>query len=487
MSDNQRGKKLAYFLKKQDEANFSGLLEYLRSPLFANSNQMAELLLASQRNIDGNNLDLEKIHASLFPDRNWDAKRGKYLQLRLAQLLNHLLDYHALLRYREDEQARFLYRLDAAIEEDWEIYIPFMYTQARRQLPEFHGAGKALLEMRLETRYNSYLSGIAVSNSDTHLGQVHETLDSYFLLQKLKYAAASSNLSLGTGEYREDPLLELVLGYVDSLPGDEAGKLLKAYANAHYMIRYATTPGEQDADRDFQQLKEFLSKEIPIAKAELLDLNTYALNFCTIRIHQGEASYIAETKWLYDQILERGLLLEGGQMRAGHYKNIVTIMCRFRELDWVENFVEEYREMITSDPEQLAYLYNKAVLAFHRGDYAATVRMLYHRIHEFFDVLFGIGARNYLCRALWKQKEYQWLGSNLAAFRVYLKRQKDLSETDRRIHLMYVKYFEQILSAYTTNPDRSRQKLEAIRERLSASGEGAVFQSLRSILSELLD
>jgi hypothetical protein len=487
MSDNQRGKKLAYFLKQLDEAALAGLQEYLRSPLFANSNQMVEMLSACLQNMDGNNLDLEQIHTALFPSKKWDSKRSKYLQLRLAQLLNHLLDYHALLRYQEDEQARFLYRLDAAIEENWDSYIPFMYTQTRRQLPEAHGGAKAMVEMRLETRYNSYLTGIAVSGSDTHLEQVHETLDDYFLLQKLKYATASANLALGTGEYKEDPLLDLILGYVDAMPDTERGLLLKAYANARYMIRYATTQGEAAADLDFVQLKEFLAEEYPIAKAELLDLHTYALNFCTIRIHQGEASYIAETKWLYDRILERGLLLEGEKMRAGYYKNIVTIMCRFREFDWAESFVEEYREKITSDPDQLAYLYNKAVLAFHRKDFAATVRMLYHRIHEFSDVLFGIGARNYLCRALWNQSEYRWLGSNLAAFRVYLKRQRDLSETDKRIHLMYVKYFEQILNAHTTNPDRSRQKLETIRERLNESGEGAVFQSLRTILSDLLD
>lgn len=486
MSDNQRGKKLAFFLTKLDEAALSGLEEYLRSALFANSNQMAELLVISHRNIEGNNLNLEKIHAALFPDREWDAKRGKYLQLRLAQLLNHLLDFHALLRYQEDEQARYLYRLDAAIEQDWESYIPFMYTQARRQLPALRGASRALMEMRLETRYNSYLTGIAVSGSDTLLSQVHDTLDDFYLLQKLKYATASANLSLHSGEYNENPLLNLILDYVEALPRDEKSLLLKAYGSAWEMIRYATTEGEDTSDHHFRQLKEYLGGDSSVANTEMLDLNNSALNFCTIRIHQGKAEYISETKWLYEQILEKELLLEGGQMRAGYYKNIVTIMCRFRELDWAKNFVEEYRDRIASDPDQLSYLYNTAVLSFHQGDFAGTVRLLYHRIHEFSDVLFGIGARNYLCRALWKQKEYQWLGSNLSAFRVFLKRQKELSETDQRIHLMYVKYFEQILNAYTTNPDRSRQKLEAIRERLSASGEGAVFQSLQSILSELL-
>lgn len=484
MASTTRGKKLAYFLDRLDEEALDALGEYLRSPYGANSPQMVRLLSAGMEFRDGKGIDLERLHAHLFPDRAWDAKRAKYLQLRLGQLLDHLLDHQAFQAFRQDEQARYRYRLDAAIAQGWDSYIPMIFTQALRKLPGLPGANRLHQELQLETRYNSYLSDIAASGTDTHLDQLHGALDDFFLLQKVKYGAAAANMALRTGPAKPDPLLDLVLAYLDQSP--EAHKLPMAYAHALRMIRGVVPDVEDKGLRHFQGLKKFFTSGPPCDKAELLDLYTYALNFCTVRIHQGQGRFISETKWLYEQVLAESILLESGRLSAIYYKNIVTIMVRFGEFDWAEDFVETYRERIASDPAGLTYLYNKAILAFHRGDYAGTIRMLYHRINEFVNLLIGLGARIYLCRALWKQGEIDWLRSNLASFRIYLKRQKEISDMDRRIYLLYVKYFEQILKAQTARPDRSRQKLERIRTRLGSSGEGKVFKSLQVILDELL-
>ena len=78
-------------------------------------------------------------------------------------------------------------------------------------------------------------------------------------------------------------------------------------------------------------------------------------------------------------------------------------MCRFGEFEWVESFIETYKDKLSEDPEQLAYLYNRAVLQFHKKEYGEVIKLLYHRIQSFQKISYGIGARIYLCKALWEQ------------------------------------------------------------------------------------
>ena len=51
-----------------------------------------------------------------------------------------------------------------------------------------------------------------------------------------------------------------------------------------------------------------------------------------------------------------------------------------------------------------------AVLRFHQKKYRETVSLLFPEISKFEDVLYAVGARFYLCRALWELKEMDWCG-----------------------------------------------------------------------------
>ena len=456
---------------------------YLESPLFANSAQLSQLLDLCLEYLEQGALHLEEIHGTLFPEVEWTGKREKYIQLRVAQLLDHLLDYKALGTFQLDKSARYRYRFLTGLAEDWSHYIPFLYSRASASLAKESGANRYLGLLQLETSYNTYLSKSGAVGSDTHLTQVGEALDQHFLLQKLKYGAAAENVALTGGEFKEDPLLEMVLQFLER-PKDQQEDLLTAYKDALLMLR-GQREGQAVASENYQHLKQILGKKSAIASAELLDLHTYALNFCTLRIYQGDSEYIEETKWHYEQLLNTGLLLEKGRLGATYYKNIVTIMCRFGQFDWAEEFVEDYQDKITADPEKLAYLYNRAVIQFHRGNFGETVKLLYHRIQDFKDILFGIGARIYLCRSLWEQKELDWLEQSLNAFRIYLKRSPFITDSERNIYLLYVKYFVKILMAHRSTPDRAYKKLAKIAEELQNSGEGSLFQWLRKIVAQL--
>ena len=483
MPPSQRGKKLIYFLQRLDETEIIRFKSYLESPLFANSAQLSQLLDLCLGYLEHGALHLEQIHADLFPTVTWTHKREKYIQLRVAQLLDHLLDHKALETFQADRATRYRYRFLTGLAEDWSHYIPFLYSRAAAALPKESGATRYHGLLRLETAYNTYLSKSGAVGSDTHLDQVGDALDQHFLLQKLKYGAAAENVAVTGGELKEDPLLEMVLQYLDNTSGQQEDLLL-AYQHALLMLR-AQREEKETAPEHYQQLKEILSQETGISSVELLDLYTYALNFCTLRIYRGHSEYIEETKWHYEQLLNTGLLLEKGRLGATYYKNIVTIMCRFGQFDWAEQFVEDYQNKITADPEKLAYLYNRAVIQFHRGNYGETVKLLYHRIQDFKDILFGIGARIYLCRSLWEQKELDWLEQSLNAFRIYLKRSPFITDAERNIYLLYVKYFVKILMAHRSTPDRAQKKLAKIAEELQSSGEGSLFQWLRKVVAQL--
>lgn len=485
-STRVRGAKLLYFLRNLDPDERIGLSAYLSSPLLANRPQLADLLDECWKQISEKALDLQGIHSMLFPDKTWSEKRARYLHLRLAQLLDHTLDFVALLGYLRDDRARYRYRLVEVARRGWEPYVSSTLGQAIKQLPDLPGSTDILGRLQLEITFNSFQSERTSDGTDTHLAEVLDHLDLYYYLQKLNYGCAALNGKLVLGV--DTPLrgMETVLSGVENWEGGLPG-VVKAYAACFSMLKDIGPKG----DMGFLHLKEQLETGRDLPETEAKDLFTYALNYCTLRWYAGTPGFIEHYVALYEALLAQELLTIDGKLSKVYYKNIVALMCRLGKQDpmalqWAEQFVEDYKDRIAGDEENLTWLYNRAVLKFQREDYSGTISLLYNEINRFEDVLFGISARVYLCRALWMQEEWEGLGANLEAFRVFLGRNREITDRDKKLYGAFVKRFRRVLRIITGNPDRKQEQLLKVRKSLEAGEETGVFLWLREVVAEQL-
>ncbi|MEM7039094.1 MAG: hypothetical protein AAF570_19100, partial [Bacteroidota bacterium] len=305
------------------------------------------------------------------------------------------------------------------------------------------------------------------------IAEVMESVDLYWVIQKLKYA---------TGEYMHRALarktielegVELALEMAAG-PRFKEIPVVRAYAHACEMIRNLNAGG-QESEGHLQELLSLLAQPKRFSQSEGRDLYFIAQNFLVLKHYQGDADAITALVKLYAAMLESGLVTEAGMVSAEFYKNTVMLMCRLGSFDWVEEFMGHYHGRIRNDPERLTAKFNWAVLAFYRQDWNKVIELLYNEINRFANPAIGLDARVYLCRALWMQEEYDWLLGMLHGYRQYLKRNKAVSALNRKVHGKYVQYFRKLTLAVTERPDKREGKLRTLLEEMENAGDASVL------------
>jgi hypothetical protein len=171
------------------------------------------------------------------------------------------------------------------------------------------------------------------------------------------------------------------------------------------------------------------------------------------------------------------MLLDNGRLSPNFYTNTVMLMCRFGELEWAEKFIFQFRALIYGESrgEELAFTYNLAVLRFYQEKYQETIGLLFNEIGRFEDPLYSVGARTYLCRALWEQGDWEWLIAALHAFRQFLSRNTQLGKAEKANNLKFIQYLEKMARIKSGNPQQIREKLRKVRAQLEAEGNRQLF------------
>lgn len=466
MKTQNRGRKLTYFLFRFSPEEQEAFVEYLRSPLFTNSPKLADLARGCLELGTFGGIDPLALHQQVYPDVAFDESRERYLYRRIAQLLEELMEFISFKGYQKDRHIRDYLRVREFSGRNLKKYIPEVQ---RKALDHFDGTASShslIFQYLTEKSLNEYLSQNTPRQSENRLNAVLGQLDEVYLLEKLKYGCAEMNARLA-GQAPEPLLLMSEIRAVLQDENRQFSALIHAYGHAFAMLE-GFIRAESGHERAFRHLREFLENQ-PVEAAEGLELMTSALNYAILRYYRKDLEFLSETVELYQILLKRGFLLRDGFISPHYYKNIVVVLCSLGELDWVAEFVEDYKDRISGDPDSLAYLYNKAVIAFHRKQFAETVSLLYNQINNFEHPLFRLGARVYLCRALWARQDFDTLLTVLEAFRLYLKRNEAILPVQKKQHLEFVKSLSKTCKALTGNPDRKQQLLDQVGERLEAS------------------
>ncbi|MEM7038372.1 MAG: hypothetical protein AAF570_15410, partial [Bacteroidota bacterium] len=436
-SDRQthRGKKVLYFLARMSEEDHRDFGHWLASPLHGSSPQLAQMLEAILSTLYAaadevpEGIDPEIFRPIFAYEGELDKKKLAYIWIRLAKLRNELYNFLAWRRFKEDDARAHIYLLDEMRSRGWEKHLFQVYKNGHKALPQPTQARRFRTELDLETLLNGYLASQATA-ADKHLDEVFEALDQHYILQTLKYACAGTLGNAPQADPEAAPLLATTLELLREKPASFP-LVTRAYYHALEMLRHHHlhhVPGEID---HFTEFNKAFHDPAAFARDEAMDLFIHGQNYCILRIRQGQDAFLDHFQALYDRVLESGVAFREGLLSLQFYKNAVELMCRLKRFGWSERFVERYRAQIAHDPNQLAYAYNLAVVRFHQQDFRAVVELLYNRIGELDRMDFAIGARVYLCQALWETGEIEWLLTVLHAFNEFLRRKKDLATTRR--------------------------------------------------------
>ena len=305
------------------------------------------------------------------------------------------------------------------------------------------------------TESNAYYAQLAKHKADLSIQRKQNHLDQFYLSEKLKDAGEMLIRSRILKVDYSNPMLEDLLNHVEKhLSHYEAYAPLMVYYYLYQLIKM------EERAYYFQAIKVIERYEGQLRIVELQNIYNYLQNYCIEQVNKGSRTFLQQTFELYKKQLEKKLLLDNaGFLSEWHYKNIVSIVMRLGEMDWVKSFIENYRFQLLPDVMENAYSFNLAAY-YYATNQLEKVQQLLIQV-EYKDIRYSLAAKSLLLRTYYDLQEYEALQSLVKSFREYLRRNKLIPDKRRRAFLSLLqltKMASQIQSAIPFQRERKTKR-----------------------------
>jgi hypothetical protein len=205
----------------------------------------------------------------------------------------------------------------------------------------------------------------------------------------------------------------------------------------------------------------------------------YLMNYCIKKINQGNTGYVYTLFGVYKTVLSEKIIFTDGVLSQWDYKNIVVIGIRSGEHDWVQQFIENYIGSLREGEQENAYTYNLAYLQFSKGAFRKTLSLL--RQMEFTDIYYQLDMRAIVLKCYYEMDDEETLLYHAAAFRVFINRNKLISDYQRTIYRNLIRFTTAMVKARG-----NRVRMEQLFEEVNAVRQIADINWLKKSIEEEL-
>lgn len=460
---------------------------YVRSPFFNRNPMLAKLLdILLPEGSQGANSTLseQQVFYLLYAKKPFSRQRLREVFAALFTLLKGFLAY---LEYRETPYQEEVFAL----------------TQFRkRQLNKAFGTQLHLLSQQLDQdqelsahnykirsdvalEANGFYGQQQVRVFDHNLQQRADAFDVYYLIIKLRESCEMLNRKhVMNADYELHLLPELENWLAQGLPSTLQIPTVLIYIQIYLSLKQ----GEQE--EHFEQLASLLETyQADLDQEEVRAMYKYAQNYCIRQINQGNSRYLNRLFELYKSQISNGRIFTDGMLAHTDYKNIATVGLRIHQYDWVQEFLDNYRDKISSTFRMNVYNYCMASLFLEQGAYAQTIRLLQQV--NFTDIHYRVSAQYLLLKAYFETEDWDGLEYLIKAFINYLRRTKEISPQNRTNHKNFLQILKRLIrlrewegKGSSTNRKQSSKELLAQMDDLPQIPHD---QWLREKIIDLLD
>ncbi len=302
-----------------------------------------------------------------------------------------------------------------------------------------------------------------------NLQAVSDNADVAFCARKLQLACLALSHQM---VYQADYKLNLLDAALDFAARHLHIPVLGLY---YHCYRFLSETG--DAESDFQAFNALLrehSNTLPPDEQRTLYL--LAINFGIRKINTAGASWPRDTLTLYQNALERGLLLENGRLSRFAFNNMVAIALRLGELVWAETFIINHKQQLERNYRETTASLNLARVAYARRDLATALQNL--QFADYKDLINNLIAKTLQLKIYYETGEYTLLESHLGSMKNYIRRHTTIGY--HRSNYSRIVYFTEKLMALNF---RDEKALEELRKKIL---EEPLLSEKEWILSQLL-
>ncbi len=415
----------------------------------------------------------EEILRQVFEGGEIDLKTFRYFESELVKWIGEWWIQQELKQNRIQRDALLLQALHRK-----GLYKQFNHTLSRA-FSELEASPRRDLQhywLRYQLNNLAFESASQQENrgSNPRLAAMISDLDRLYRTGSLKYGSLLINLGNVIRTPVDPELVEQLLAMVP-----EQGEQESPGAQVYYHILLTLT--EPEGEAHYTRLMQLLDeKGMFFTQEEMGHMYSFALNYCIKKLNEGKSGYLQKLFLLYQRLLERKVIFSGPYIMQQHFKNIVTTAIRLEEFDWIEEFLAGHGKYLPPDARENAINYNWAALHFAKRHYSKALRLLQEV--EFTDVYYHVDSKALLLKSYYELREWEPLLSLTEAFSNYLRRNRMLSDYQKKVYWNFVKYAKKLVRKQLG----SRKPVKEIIEEMDKIREIADLRWLMLKAEELL-
>lgn len=431
--------KVISLLKSLNDKEWSGLEDFLASPFYNKNLELLSLLrilrtwLTKEGVAPGSRVDLSK---ALWPKQAYDAKTLTYALSNLNKLATHFL---SLQKITDRPLALELVAMEVFSERNLEKH----YAAAKRSVSDqlTVPTGDSFDFFRNRARFAEIRDQHYVRQKnrvfDIAIQQAAHDLDIYYYLRRLNLACSMLDRQQILKSVYEINISEpWIIHLKSSTVGQEP--IIRLYLDIYQMLR------EESEEAHFAQLIDNLEIYTDrISHYDLTEIYQFAINYCARKIRKGREPYVEEALKLYLTGIESRFLIIDGQLSPWTYANVIKLYLRQKKYEAAQHFIEKFLPYLPEAFQQNAYHYNLAELFYYTKEPGKAQSHLIKVAYN--DLNYYLGARVLLAKIYYETEEEDALSSLLAAFMMFLQRNKELSHDLKQTYLNFCKILARII------------------------------------------
>jgi len=427
------------------------------SSSFFNENKYLETLLEyiNKHADEDEKLSKEEVYPHIYPAGKYDDLKIRHLMADLLKLMQDFIAYNEHIQNAISPKINLLSSLRRnELNKHYESI--FRNAKSSHEQHSYRDSDFYYNQFKLEWDYNKYLEEQNKRTKESNLQLAADNLDAFYLINKLKFCCEMINFKNVVDVDHEILLIGEILSHIKSHSYEHI-PAIEIYYNIFMTL---TDSGNEE---HYSKLKDMLDKYIDkFTPEEARDMYTYALNFCIKKINTGNLDYLREIFIIYQAVLEKKLIFVRGHLPPWDFKNIIIVALRLQDYNWVEDFINSYKDKIAPEYRENAYTYNLAKLHFHKRDYSKVIKLL--QKVEYDDVFYSLDSRATLLKTYYEVDDFEALYSLIDSFRIFLRRNKLVSEHHKTNYLNLVKFVKKASRIIPGDEKKIRQLRKDIEE-----------------------
>ena len=453
-----KGSKLYDYASTMSVYELNRFSKFMHSPLHnedEKSQRFVDVLIPYIKTADWEGIDAKTIWKKIFDKSSYN--HAKYIRLA-SDTVKKLESFLVLDRFKQQELLQHEYLLEIMGERKLGKHFTefFDLTLKRQQRFATRDAQFYYLNFSIQQQQNSFLENKDQRSAEKNLDDVIDSLDVYYLIQKLKYSAALLHYKNFLSIETEIPLLQPLLKLLEEKNYD-----IPAIEIYRYIVLSLI---EDNSGAHFKKLKELIiAHQQLFVMDEVKAMYAFAMNYCINQINFGKSEYLHEILSLYKSALQSEVLLEDGWLSQWDYKNIVTTALRVKDFKWAEKFLNEYKPRLPKPDRQNAYTFNLARYYFAVKKYDQVLSLL--QTVKYNDIFYQLDSKTTLLKTYYELGEELPLDSLKDSFRILLRRKRLITPQQKANYMNLLKFTQRLFKIDV----KDKPALKALRDEIHSA------------------